>query len=68
MQVVFYFPYPDHDVVIIDATAMITIFCTMVLSVIQGIALNTGILPFSKGKALHGFIKVELSNSSHQTS
>ena len=52
MQVVFYFPYPDHDVVIIDATAMITIFCTVVLSVIQGIALNTGVLPFSKGKAL----------------
>ena len=44
--------YPDLDVVIIDATAMITIFCTVVLSVIHGIALNTGVLPFSKGGAL----------------
>ena len=35
-----------------DTTAMITIFCSVVLSVIQGIALNTGVLPFSKGRAL----------------
>jgi hypothetical protein len=31
---------------------MITIFCTVVLSVIQRVALNTGVLPFSKGRAL----------------
>jgi hypothetical protein len=31
---------------------MITIFCTVALSVIQGVALNTGVLPFSKGRAL----------------
>jgi hypothetical protein len=31
---------------------MITIFCTVVLSVIQGVALNTGVLLFSKGRAL----------------
>jgi hypothetical protein len=36
-----------------DAIAMITIFCTVVLSLIQGIALNTGVLSFSKGRALH---------------
>jgi hypothetical protein len=35
-----------------DAIATITIFCTVVLSVIQGISLNTGVLPFSKGRAL----------------
>jgi hypothetical protein len=33
--------------------AMITIFCTVVLSVIQEVALNTGVLSFSKGRALH---------------
>jgi hypothetical protein len=38
--------------VIFDTIVMITIFCTMVLSVIQGIALNTGVLPYSKGGAL----------------
>jgi hypothetical protein len=31
---------------------MITTFCTVVLSVIQGVALNTRVLPFSKGRAL----------------
>jgi hypothetical protein len=31
---------------------MITIFCTLVLLVIQGVALDTGVLPFSKGRAL----------------
>jgi hypothetical protein len=31
---------------------MITKFCTVVLSVIQGIAFNIGVLPFSKGRAL----------------
>jgi hypothetical protein len=31
---------------------MITIFYTVVLSVIQGVALNIGVLPFSKGRAL----------------
>jgi hypothetical protein len=40
-------------VVIFDTIAMTTIFCTVVLSVIQGVALNTGVLPFSKGRALH---------------
>src|SRR3954469_25964426 len=35
-----------------DATAMITNILYCVLSVIQGIALNTGILPFSKGRVL----------------
>jgi hypothetical protein len=40
-------------VVIFDTIAMITIFCTVVLSVIQGVALNIGVLPFSKGRALH---------------
>jgi hypothetical protein len=40
-------------VVIFDTIAMMTIFCTVVLSVIQGVALNTGVLPFSKGRALH---------------
>jgi hypothetical protein len=39
-------------VVIFDTIVMITIFCTVVLSGIQGIALNTGVLPFSKGRAL----------------
>ena len=28
----------------------------MVLSVIQGIALNTGVLPFSKGRALQTYM------------
>jgi hypothetical protein len=28
-------------------------FCTVVLSLIQGIALNTGVLPLAKGGALH---------------
>jgi hypothetical protein len=28
-------------------------FCTVVLSLIQGIALNTGVLPLVKGGALH---------------
>jgi hypothetical protein len=32
---------------------MITIFCTMVLLVIQGVALNIGVMPFSKGRTLH---------------
>src|SRR3954462_15238813 len=36
-----------------DATAMITNILYCVLSVIQGIALNTGNLPFSKGRVLH---------------
>src|SRR3954465_14344395 len=36
-----------------DATAMIYYILYCVLSVIQGIALNTGILPFSKGRVLH---------------
>jgi hypothetical protein len=31
--------------VIFDTIAMIPIFCTVVLSVIQGIALNTGVPP-----------------------
>jgi hypothetical protein len=44
--------YPDY-VVIFDTIAMITIFCSVVLSVIQGVAHNTGVLPFSKGRALH---------------
>src|SRR4051812_4944300 len=35
-----------------DATAMITNILYCVLSVIQGIALYTGILPFSKGRVL----------------
>src|SRR3954462_7822227 len=35
-----------------DATAMITNILYCELSVIQGIALNTGILPFSKGRVL----------------
>jgi hypothetical protein len=35
-----------------DTIAMITKFCTVVLSVIQGITLNIGVLPFSKGRAL----------------
>jgi hypothetical protein len=37
--------------------AMITIFCTVVLLVIQGVALNTGVLPFSKGRALQNGIR-----------
>jgi hypothetical protein len=40
-------------VVVFDIIAMNTIFCTVVLSVIQGVALNTGVLSFSKGRALH---------------
>jgi hypothetical protein len=40
-------------IVIIDTIAMISKFHTVVLSVIQGIALNTGVLPFSQGMALH---------------
>jgi hypothetical protein len=43
------------SIVIFDAIAMITIFCTVVLSVIQGVALNTGVLPLAKGRALHSF-------------
>src|SRR3954454_9090914 len=42
----------------IDATAMITNILYCVLSVIQGIAVNTGILPFSKGRVLHMHIKL----------
>jgi hypothetical protein len=45
--------YNWNFIVIFDTIAMITIFCTVVLSVIQGVALNTGVLPFSKGRALH---------------
>jgi hypothetical protein len=44
-------------VVIFDATAMITIFCTVVLSVIQGVALNTEVLPFSKGRVQQNGIR-----------
>jgi hypothetical protein len=40
-------------VVTFDTIARITIICTVVLSVIQGIALNTGVLPFLKGRTLH---------------
>jgi hypothetical protein len=43
-------------VVIFDTIAMIIIFYTVVLSVIQGVALNTGVLPFSKGRALHLYV------------
>jgi hypothetical protein len=32
----------------------------MVLSVIQGVALNIGVLPLSKGRALHSIFFVEL--------
>jgi hypothetical protein len=44
-------------IVIFDTIAMITIFYTVVLSVIQGVALNTGVLPFSKGRALQNGIR-----------
>jgi hypothetical protein len=44
-------------IVIFDIMAMITIFCTVVLSVIQGVALNTGVLPFSKGRALQAAMR-----------
>jgi hypothetical protein len=44
-------------VVIFDTTAMITIFCTVVLSMIQGVALNIGVLPLEKGRALQNGIK-----------
>jgi hypothetical protein len=37
----------------IDTIAMNAIFCTVVLSVIQGVALNTGVLPLLKGRTLH---------------
>src|SRR3954452_23882210 len=47
-----------------DATAMITNILYCVLSVIQGIALNTGILPFSKGRVLQRSHKALQSNSS----
>jgi hypothetical protein len=40
-------------VVIFDTIAMSTIFYTVVLLVIQGVALNTGVLPLSKGRTLH---------------
>jgi hypothetical protein len=40
-------------IVIFDTIAMINIFCTMVLSVIQGVALITGVLPLAKCRALH---------------
>jgi hypothetical protein len=43
-------------VVKFDTIAMITIFCTVVLSMIQGVAHNTGVLPFSKGRALQNGI------------
>jgi hypothetical protein len=36
----------------IDTIAVNTTFCTVVLSVIQGIALNTAVLPFANGRAL----------------
>jgi hypothetical protein len=39
-------------VVIFDTIAMITIFYTVVLSVIQRVALNTRVLPLAKGRAL----------------
>jgi hypothetical protein len=45
-------------VVIFDTIAMITIFYTVVLSVMQGVALNTGVLPFFKGRALHNGIRL----------
>jgi hypothetical protein len=32
---------------------MIAIFCTVVQSVIQGVALNIEVLPFLKGRVLH---------------
>jgi hypothetical protein len=43
--------------VIFYTIAMITIFCTVVLLVIQGVALNTEVLPFSKGRALQNGIR-----------
>ena len=48
--------YPDHRV-LFDTIAMITIFCTVVLSLILGIALNTDVLPLSKGRALQNGIR-----------
>jgi hypothetical protein len=44
-------------IVEIDTIAMNTTFCTVVLSVIQGIALNTGVLPFAKDRALQNGIR-----------
>jgi hypothetical protein len=44
-------------VLIFDTIAMITIFCNVVLSVIQGVALNTGVLPLAKGRALQNGIR-----------
>jgi hypothetical protein len=45
------------SIVIFDAIAMITIFCTVVLLVIQGVALNIGILPLAKGRVLQNGIR-----------
>ena len=44
----------------IDTIAMNTIFCTVVLSVIQGVALNTGVLPLLKGRALQEYNRIQV--------
>jgi hypothetical protein len=44
-------------IVIFDAITMITIICTVVLSVIQGVAHNTRVLPFSNGRPLQNGIR-----------
>jgi hypothetical protein len=43
-------------VVTFDTIAMISIICIVVLSVIQEVALNIRVLPFSKGRTLHFMI------------
>jgi hypothetical protein len=52
-------------VVIFDTIAMIIIFCTVVLLVIQGVALNTGVLPFSKGRALDFSYSFAMGRETH---
>jgi hypothetical protein len=44
---------------------MNTIFCTVVLLVIQGVALNIGVMPFSKGRTLHRSAIVLLQDRVH---
>jgi hypothetical protein len=48
-------------------STMITIFYTVMLSMIQGVAVNTGVLPFSKNRALQQMIAAGAAKDSSRS-
>jgi hypothetical protein len=48
-------------------STMITIFYTVVLSMIQGVALNTGVLPFSKNRTLQQMVAAGAAKGSSRS-